>query len=426
MEKFVIQGGVELSGTIRTSGSKNEVLPCIAATLLSDQPITLKNVSRIEDVLVLIEILQEMGGSVEWVGPNELAVDNSGVTEPKVPFELCRKLRASILLAGPLLARFGWVELPPPGGDVIGRRRLDTHFLGFEALGATVEIDGNFVIKSNGLVGTDIFLDEPSVTGTENIVMAAVAARGTTIIRNAACEPHVQGLCRMLNTLGAHIEGIGSNTLSVRGTKSLWGGTHEIGPDYLEVGSYIGLAAMTKSAITIEGVRPADMRMIKLVFGKLGIKFEMNDKSVFVPKEQELAIQNDFGRQIPKIDDAPWPMFPTDMMSVAITTATQCAGTVIFFEKMFDGRMFFTDSLVGMGARIILCDPHRVVVTGPAPMVGATLSSPDVRAGMSLLLAALAATGESTIYNVRHIDRGYERVEEKLKALGAQIERLPA
>ena len=426
MEKFVIQGGNELSGTIRSSGSKNEVLPCVAATLLSDQPIVLRNVPRIEDVLVLIQILQEMGGSVEWTGDNELSVDNSGVTEPRVPFELCRKLRASILLAGPLLARFGWVELPPPGGDVIGRRRLDTHFLGFEALGAEVETDGAFMIRAKRLVGADIFLDEPSVTGTENILMAAVAARGTTTIQNAACEPHVQGLCRMLNTMGAHIEGIGTNTVRVRGTKSLWGGTHEIGPDYLEVGSFIGLAAMTRSAITIEGVRPADMRMIQLVFGKLGIRFEMNDQRVFVPKEQERRIQNDFMAQIPKIDDAPWPMFPTDMMSVAITTATQCDGTVIFFEKMFDGRMFFTDSLVGMGAKIILCDPHRVVVNGPARLVGATLSSPDVRAGMSLLLAALAASGESTIYNVRHIDRGYERVEEKLTGLGARIERLPA
>ena len=426
MEKFVIQGGHELSGTIRSSGSKNEVLPCVAATLLSDQPIVLENVPRIEDVLVLIQILQEMGGAVEWTGENQLSVDNSGVTEPRVPFELCRKLRASILLAGPLLARFGWVELPPPGGDVIGRRRLDTHFLGFEALGAEVETDGAFMIRGKRLVGADIFLDEPSVTGTENILMAAVAARGTTTIRNAACEPHVQGLCRMLNTMGAHIEGIGTNTLRVRGTKSLWGGTHEIGPDYLEVGSFIGLAAMTRSAITIEGVRPEDMRMIRLVFGKLGIRFEMNDQRVVVPKEQELRVQNDFMAQIPKIDDAPWPMFPTDMMSVAITTATQCEGTVIFFEKMFDGRMFFTDSLVGMGAKIILCDPHRVVVNGPAQLVGATLSSPDVRAGMSLLLAALAATGESTIYNVRHIDRGYERVEEKLAGLGAQIERLPA
>lgn len=426
MEKFVIQGSAPLSGTIRSSGSKNEVLPCIAATLLSDQPIVLENVPRIEDVLVLVQILEAMGGRAEWTGENTLRVDNADVSADRVPMELCRQLRASILLAGPLLARFGRVELPPPGGDVIGRRRLDTHFLGFAALGATIDTDGTFVIAADRLEAADIFLDEPSVTGTENILMAAVMARGITTMRNAACEPHVQGLCHMLNMMGARIEGIGTNTLTVHGTKSVWGGTHVIGPDYLEVGSYIGLAAMTRSALTIEGVRPDDMRMIQLMFGKIGVTFDMNDERVVVPAEQELRIQNDFMGQIPKIDDAPWPMFPTDMMSVLITTATQCEGAILFFEKMFDGRMFFTDSLVGMGARIILCDPHRVVVTGPAPLVGATLSSPDVRAGMSLLLAALAAKGQSTIYNVRHIDRGYERIEDKLRGVGAQIERLPA
>lgn len=426
MEKFVIQGGHELSGTIRSSGSKNEVLPCIAATLISDQDIVLSNVPRIEDVLVMIEIIEAMGGTVEWTGEHEITVNNSGVSAARVPMELCRKLRASILLAGPLLARFGEVELPPPGGDVIGRRRLDTHFLGFEALGAEIDTERNFRIKARTLEAADIFLDEPSVTGTENVVMAAVLARGTTTICNAACEPHVQGLCRMLNTLGAHIEGIGTNTLVVRGSKALWGGRHVIGPDYLEVGSYIGLAAMTRSELEIVGVRPADMRMIRLAYAKLGIDFEMDERRVRVPKDQELRIRNDYSGQIPKIDDAPWPMFPTDMMSVAITAATQCEGAVIFFEKMFDGRMFFTDSLVGMGARIILCDPHRVVVTGPAQLVGATLSSPDVRAGMSLLLAALAAEGESTIYNVRHIDRGYEKIEQKLLGVGAKIERLPA
>lgn len=426
MEKFVIQGSAPLSGTLRSSGSKNEVLPCIAATLLSDQTITLENVPRIEDVLVLIQILQEMGGVVEWTGDNTLSINNADVSATAVPMALCRQLRASILLAGPLLARFGEVELPPPGGDVIGRRRLDTHFLGFAALGATIETDGAFRIKADHLTAADIFLDEPSVTGTENIIMAAVMARGTTTLRNAACEPHVQGLCTMLNALGAHIEGVGTNTLIIRGTKSLWGATHTIGPDYLEVGSFIGLAAMTGSALTIEGVRPDDMRMIEIMYRKIGVRFDMNDQRIVVPKEQELRVQNDFMGQIPKIDDAPWPMFPTDMMSVLITTATKCEGAVLFFEKMFDGRMFFTDSLVGMGARIILCDPHRVVVTGPSRLVGATLSSPDVRAGMSLLLAALAAEGQSTIYNIRHIDRGYERIEEKLRGIGAQIERSDA
>ncbi len=423
MDKFVIEGGHRLSGTVRTSGSKNEALPVLAATLLSDQTIRIENVPRIEDVLVMIEAIVAMGGRAEWIDENVLEINNADVDSERLPAELCRRLRASILFAGPLLARFGRVVLPPPGGDVIGRRRLDTHFLGLQAMGAKISMDDAFALTANGLTAADIFLDEPSVTGTENIVMAAVLARGRTTIRNAACEPHVQGLCRMLNTLGARIEGVGTNTLVVEGTKSLWGGRHRIGPDYLEVGSFIGLAAMTRSEITIDGVVPDDMRMIKLVFNKLGVEFEMSDGRVVVPAEQELLIRNDLMNQIPKIDDAPWPAFPTDMMSIAITVATQVAGTVIFFEKMFDGRMFFTDSLVGMGARIILCDPHRVVVTGPTELVGANLSSPDVRAGMSLLLATLTARGTSTIYNIRHIDRGYERVEEKLKALGACIDR---
>lgn len=426
MEKFVIQGGRELSGTLRTSGSKNEVLPCLAATLLTAEPVALSNVPRIEDVLVLVEIIEAMGGSVEWTGQNDVTVTNADVDPARIPLELCRQLRASILLAGPLVARFGRVELPPPGGDVIGRRRLDTHFLGLQALGADIETNASFRLSASTLRGTDIFLDEPSVTGTENIVMAAALATGTTTVRNAACEPHVQGLCRMLVAMGCAIDGIGTNTLTIHGQPELGGGAHAIAPDYLEVGSYIGLAAMTRSALTIEGVNPDDMRMIRLVYSKLGVEFEMDNERVHVPREQELRVQNDFMGQIPRVDDAPWPAFPTDMMSVAITTATQCEGAVLFFEKMFDGRMFFTDSLVGMGARIILCDPHRVVVMGPAPLVGATLSSPDVRAGMSLLLAALAARGESTIYNIRHIDRGYENIDRKLQAVGASIERLSA
>jgi UDP-N-acetylglucosamine 1-carboxyvinyltransferase len=426
MEKFVIEGGHALRGTVRPSGSKNEVLPVLAATLVSDQTITLENVPRIADVLVMIEILQAIGAHAEWTGPNTLEVNASGVSTTTMPADLCRRLRASILLAGPMLARFGRVELPPPGGDVIGRRRLDTHFLGFRALGATVETDDAFIIASNQLIGADIFLDEPSVTGTENVIMAAVLARGETTIRNAACEPHVQGLCRMLNTLGARITGIGTNTLHIEGAKGLWGGTHRIGTDYLEVGSFMGLAAMTGSEITITDVVPDDMRMINMVFRKLGVQFTMEAGSITIPGGQRPRILLDFDNQIPRVDDAPWPMFPTDMMSVAITTATRCEGTIMFHEKMFDGRMFFTDNLVGMGARIILCDPHRVVVSGSADLVGATVSSPDVRAGMSLLLAALAARGESTIYNVRHIDRGYEEIENKMLALGARITRLPA
>ncbi len=425
MEKFIIEGGHPLAGSVRPGGSKNEVLPVLAATLITDQTVTLDNVPRIEDVLIMLQIMERMGGRHQWLGANTVEINNGGVANGEAPADLCRKLRASILLAGPLLARFGSTSLAPPGGDVIGRRRLDTHFGGFTALGATVEFDAMIRISSLGLTGADIFLDEPSVTGTENILMAAVLASGRSIIRNAACEPHVQGLCRMLVALGAQISGIGTNTLTIEGVRELQPGRHRISSDYLEIGSFIGLAAMTRSAITIEDVVPDDVRMIGHIFSRLGVEYRLADGNLHVPAEQELAIRNDFGNQIPKIDDGPWPAFPTDMMSIAITVATQSRGMVLFFEKMFDGRMFFTDSLVSMGARIILCDPHRVVVSGPAQLTGTTLSSPDVRAGMALVLAALAAKGKSTIYNVRHIDRGYERIEDKLRALGAQIERLP-
>jgi UDP-N-acetylglucosamine 1-carboxyvinyltransferase len=425
MEKFIIEGGHPLAGSVRPGGSKNEVLPVLAATLITDQTVTLDNVPRIEDVLIMLQIMERMGGRHQWLGPNTVEINNSGVSHGEAPADLCRKLRASILLAGPLLARFGSTSLAPPGGDVIGRRRLDTHFGGFTALGATVEFDAMIRISSPGLTGADIFLDEPSVTGTENILMAAVLATGRSIIRNAACEPHVQGLCRMLVALGAQISGIGTNTLTIEGVRHLQPGRHRISSDYLEIGSFIGLAAMTRSAITIEDVVPDDVRMIGHIFSRLGVEYRLAEGNLHVPAEQELAIRNDFGNQIPKIDDGPWPAFPTDMMSIAITVATQSRGMVLFFEKMFDGRMFFTDSLVSMGARIILCDPHRVVVSGPAQLTGTTLSSPDVRAGMALVLAALAAKGKSTIYNVRHIDRGYERIEDKLRALGAKIERLP-
>lgn len=425
MEKFIIEGGHPLSGTVRPGGSKNEVLPVLAATLITDAVVTLENVPRIEDVLIMLQIMERMGGTHRWLGPNTVEINNSGVANGDAPADLCRKLRASILLAGPLLARFGSTTLAPPGGDVIGRRRLDTHFAGFIALGASVEFDALIRLSSNGLTGTDIFLDEPSVTGTENVIMAAVLATGRSVIRNAACEPHVQGLCRMLVALGASIDGIGTNTLTIEGVRDLHDGHHRISSDYLEIGSFVGLAAMTRSAITIEDVVPDDVRMIGHVFRRLGVDWTLEGGRLHVPAEQELVIRNDFGNQTPKIDDGPWPAFPTDMMSIAITVATQSRGMVLFFEKMFDGRMFFTDSLVSMGARIILCDPHRVVVSGPAPLSGATLSSPDVRAGMALVLAALAARGKSTIYNVRHIDRGYERIEEKLRALGARIERQP-
>ncbi len=425
MDRFVIEGGHRLSGSVRPSGSKNEALPVIAAAALTDQPIVLHNVPHIADVQVMLDILREMGARVTWSGPNSVEIDCGPLCSWRLPADLGVRLRASLLLAGPLLARFGRVALPPPGGDVIGRRRLDTHFQGLEALGGKIHIDRMFHIDTQGLEGGDIFLEEPSVTGTENILMAAVRAGGQTTIRNAACEPHVQGLCRMLNAMGARIQGVGTNTLVVDGVSTLTGCTHRVGSDYLEVGSLIGLAAATGSEIAIDDCVPDDLRMIRLTFRKLGVGTEQRGGQILVPGDQPLTIQPDILGHIPQIDDSPWPMFPTDLMSIAITTATQAAGTVLFFEKMFDGRMFFTDSLVSMGAKIILCDPHRVVVTGPSPLLGTNIQTPDVRAGMALLIAALCARGKSIIYNAYQIDRGYERIDEKLRSLGARIERQP-
>ncbi len=427
MEKFVIEGGQTLSGKVRPSGSKNEALPCLAATLLTDEEITLRNVPRIRDVEVMLEILRDLGGENEWIDDGVVRIKNADVNKVEFSQDLCRQVRASILFAGSMLGRRGRCILPPPGGDVIGRRRLDTHFLALNALGAEIDTTPGKPYTFEGkLRGTDIFMDEASVTATENAIMAASVAKGTTVIRNAACEPHVQGLCKMLTKMGARIEGIGTNILTFKGTKGLWGCDHTIGPDYLEIGSYAGLAAITGGELEIEGVVPEDLRMIRLVFDKLGVETRLEGTSLWIPGNQELVIQDDHLGQIPKIDDAPWPAFPTDLMSIAITVATQARGSVLFFEKMFEGRMFFVDSLISMGARIIFCDPHRVVVVGPSQLYGSTLESPDVRAGMAVLIAALAAQGESTIYNIRQIDRGYERVEEKLRALGASIQRLPA
>ncbi len=427
MEKFVIEGGHKLSGRVRPSGSKNEALPCLAATLLTDEEITLRNVPRIRDVEVMLEVMADLGGENEWIADGVVRIKNENVRTHELNGELCKKVRASILFAGAMLARRGACVLPPPGGDVIGRRRLDTHFLALQALGATIDINSSgYFFEAPKLTGTEIFMDEASVTATENAIMAAAAAKGTTVIHNAACEPHVQGLCRMLVKMGSRVEGIGTNILTIKGAKGLWGCDHTIGPDYLEIGSYAGLAAVTGGELEIEGIVPEDLRMIRLVFNKLGVQTRIEGTSLWIPGDQELIVQDDLGSAIPKVDDAPWPAFPTDLMSIAITVATQCRGTVLFFEKMFEGRMFFVDSLIAMGARIIFCDPHRVVVVGPSQLYGSTLESPDVRAGMALLIAALCAKGESTIYNIRQIDRGYERVDEKLRTLGAVIERLPA
>ncbi|QDG53289.1 UDP-N-acetylglucosamine 1-carboxyvinyltransferase [Persicimonas caeni] len=426
MEKFVIEGGHQLSGSVTPGGSKNEALPCLAASLLTDEEVTFKNIPRINDVEVMLQVIEDLGGWYEWVGDDVVKVRTENVEKSALDTELCKKIRASILFAGAMLGRRGRCELPPPGGDVIGRRRLDSHFLALESLGASIDVGADaYVFETNGLEGTEIFLDEASVTGTENAIMAAVAAKGKTTIRNAACEPHVQGLCRMLVSMGARIQGIGTNILHIEGAKSLWGCEHTIGPDYLEIGSFAGLAAVTNSVLTIKDVVPEDLRMIRLVFEKLGVQTDLKGRDLIVHGDRELKVQRDLHGAIPKIDDAPWPAFPTDLMSIAITVATQCDGTILFFEKMFEGRMFFVDSLIGMGAQIVFCDPHRVVVVGPSQLYGATLESPDIRAGMALLLAALAAKGESTIYNVRQIDRGYANIDEKLTAIGAQFERLP-
>ncbi len=425
MQSFRIEGGRPLSGTVRTAGNKNGALPILAATVLASEPVQLTNVPRIRDVQTMLELLADIGADVEWTG-SELRLDTRGVHKTDLDEELCRRIRASFLLAGPLLARFGRAVVPPPGGDVIGRRRLDPHIHALAELGVEIEIeiDGRYEMRTSGLRGKSVFLDEPSVMATENAVMAAVLAEGQTVIGNAACEPHVQDLCRFLRSLGAQIEGIESNVLRIEGVERLGGGAWRIAPEHIEVGSFIGLAATTGGDLTIEDVEPRDLVAILPVFERLGVHVEVGETSVRVPPGQELAILDDLGEQIPKIQDGPWPAFPADLTSIAVVTATQAQGTVLVFEKMFESRLFFVDKLVGMGARIILCDPHRVVVTGRAKLYGERLTSPDIRAGMAMLIAALCAEGTSTIGNVAEIDRGYERIDERLRALGASIERI--
>lgn len=422
--RFVVQGGRPLSGTVRPAGNKNAALPILAATLLADGPVDLGNVPKIRDVEMMMALLEHLGARVAWTGPNTVRVDPAGVTSKPLDPGLCAKIRASILLAAPLLARFGQVELPPPGGDVIGRRRVDTHFLALEALGATILVGDRYKIDAKTLVGADIFLDEPSVTGTENALMAAVAAKGTTIIRNAAAEPHVQDLARMLVAMGAEIQGIGSNTYVITGGKPLHGTHYEIGPDHIEIGSFIGLAAVTNGQLTIDGVRGDDLRATLIGFDRLGIRPRLDGDQLIVDRDQERRIRADVGGHVPKLEDGPWPAFPADTMSIAVVAATQCTGMVLIFEKMFESRLYFVDKLIGMGARIVLCDPHRAVIAGPSPLRGGTVESPDIRAGMAMLLAALAAEGQSTIHNIGQIERGYERIDTRLRALGAEIERV--
>ncbi len=425
MEKFIVTGGRPISGTMTPAGNKNEALPCLAATLLADGPVRLTSIPDVSDIRTMVELLKAVGCTVENEIANEYAIRPD--CEDPIPGELAGRIRGSFLLAGPLLARRGEVHLPTPGGDRIGLRRLDTHLLAFRALGAEVEVrNREYVIRApRGLTGTDVFLDETSVMGTENAIMAAVRAKGMTRIANAASEPHVQGLCRMLTGMGADIRGIGTNHLEIRGVASLSGTNHQLQPDHIEVGSFVGLAAVTDGALTIKNAGVANLAMIRLCYERLGVEIEVNGDDIHIRAGQRLRIMDDSGGAIPKIDDAPWPGLPADLTSILLVVATQAEGTVLIHEKMFESRLFFVDRLLTMGARIVLCDPHRAVVSGPTPLVGERMSSPDIRAGMALLIAALAASGESVIQNIAQIDRGYERIDERLRQLGAAIRREP-
>jgi UDP-N-acetylglucosamine 1-carboxyvinyltransferase len=424
MAKLVIEGGHPLSGVMTPSGNKNAALPLLAACLLTDERIVLHNLPNIRDVWTMIQILQKIGVQVEELGTHSVALQAKEVRRTSLDPNLCREIRASILLAGPMLARCQRIMLPPPGGDVIGRRRVDTHLQSFKALGAEIALNGGYQMEAQGLHGTSLFLDEASVTGTENTLMAASLAKGTTVIRNAASEPHVQELARYLDQMGAQVEGIGSNQLIVHGTDRLHGTEWTIGPDHIEVGSFIGLAAVTGGELRIQDAGTAHLHMSRLMLARLGVHVEFQEDDVFVPGGQRLRVKPDLDGAIPKIDDGPWPHFPTDMMSIALVVATQAEGTVLIWEKMFEGRLYFVDRLIAMGARIVLCDPQRAVVVGPSKLHGGPLSSPDIRAGVALLIAALCAEGRSEISNIEQIDRGYEKIEQKLQALGAQVERV--
>jgi UDP-N-acetylglucosamine 1-carboxyvinyltransferase len=426
MEKFVIEGGVPLSGTIVPAGNKNGALPILAACLLTDDEVILRNVPRINDVEAMTALLVGLGARVDWLGQSEVLVDASSVDHHVVDRELADRIRASFLLAGPLLARHGRAHMPPPGGDVIGRRRLDPHLDAFRALGATVRQGADIVLEAPplGLRPCDFLMDEPSVMATENALMAAALTRGPTVIRNAASEPHVQDLARMLASMGAQIDGIGSNVMTVHGTPSLRGCTHTVAPDHIEIGSFMALAGVTGGELIVKDTVPEDLRMIRLVFERLGLWTESRGNDVIVPANQELVIRNDHGDHMPKVEDGPWPAFPADLTSIALALATQASGSVMIHEKMFENRIFFTDKLVSMGAAITICDPHRAIVLGPRKLRGQRVESPDIRAGMAMLIAALCADGETVIGNIQQIDRGYERIDERLRELGAQITRM--
>jgi UDP-N-acetylglucosamine 1-carboxyvinyltransferase len=425
MEKFIINGGVPLAGTIVPAGNKNGALPILAACLLTEDEVLLENVPRISDVETMMELIEMLGARIEWRGPNSVSVDASSVTHAEVDRGLSERIRASFLLAGPLLARFRRAHMPPPGGDVIGRRRLDPHLDAFKEFGATVEHTRDLLIEAPyGLRPCDLIMDEPSVMATENALMVASLTPGATVIRNAASEPHVQDLARMLERMGARIDGVGSNVMTVHGVSSLGGCAHRIAPDHIEIGSFMALAGVTGGELVVKDTMPQDLRMIRIVFERLGLHSELRGNDVIVPGAQKLVIRDDAGGLQPKVDSGPWPAFPADLTSVALALATQSEGSVLIHEKMFENRLFFADKLERMGARILVCDPHRAVVVGPRRLRGERVESPDIRAGMAILMAALCADGETEIGNIGQIDRGYERIDERLRELGARIRRV--
>ncbi len=426
MEKFVIEGGVPLSGTLVPAGNKNGALPILAASVLTEAEVVVRNVPRIRDVQTMLDILEHLGVHVEWRGEHEVSLCAADIDDRgEIDHELSEQIRASFLLAGPLLARIGRAVMPPPGGDVIGRRRLDPHLDAFRAMGAEHSLDGVITLSAPaGLRAGEVFMDEPSVMATENALLAAALTPGTTVMGNVASEPHVQDLARMLGKMGARIEGIGSNVLTVHGVDRLGGCVHDVSPDHIEIGSFMALAGVTGGEIRIKDVIPDDLRMIRLVFGRIGLHSELDGADVVVPGEQTLVVSRDLGEYKSKVQDGPWPAFPADLTSIAVALATQCAGSILVHEWMFENRLIFTDKLVAMGADIVMCDPHRAIVTGPSRLRAVSATSPDIRAGMAMLIAALCADGESEIANIWQIDRGYERIDERLRDLGARIERV--